>query len=122
LEPNAIELQTFEYTTGASNVKLGVRNANLTTLTFRSGAGSYRLEFNGALPAYGGADRVHISSVEIVILRACRLSVNFEGGLSDVNTFGAWDANGSLYSQTGDGYTIRIKVKMGAGNLELRNK
>jgi hypothetical protein len=48
--------------------------------------------------------------------------VIFEGGISNVSTFGAWEKSGDNYSQPGEGAKIHITVKMGAGNLELRNR
>jgi hypothetical protein len=49
-QANPVELDVFNYTTGASSVTLEhLANANLVTMTFRSGAGSYRLDFTGEL-------------------------------------------------------------------------
>ena len=123
-EPNAIELQSFEYSTGASEVTLeSLANGNISTMTFRSGAGSYRLDFSGTLQRdLELLIESGISRVVIVIPESVPAEVTFEGGLSDVNIFGAWEQSNSRYSQPGDGFKIEITVKMGAGSLELRNK
>ena len=123
-EPNAIELKSFDYTTGASSVTLeGLGDANISTMTFRSGAGSYRLDFSGTLQRDAEVlIESGISSVVIIVPEGVPAEVRFDGGLTDVNTFGEWDKSGSLYYQDGEGYKIEIRVKMGAGNLELRNR
>ncbi len=123
-EPNAIELQSFDYSTGASDVTLeGLGNGNISTMTFRSGAGSYRLDFTGALQRdMEVLIESGISSVTIVVPEGVPAEVSFEGGLSNVNTFGDWQKNDNKYSQSGEGFKIKITVKMGAGSLELRNK
>ena len=123
-ELNAIELQSFDYSTGASDVTLeGLGNANISTMTFRSGAGSYRLDFTGALQRdMEVLVESGISSVVIVVPEGVLAEVKFEGGLSNVNTFGEWQKDGNQYTQPGEGFKIEITVKMGAGSLELRNK
>jgi hypothetical protein len=123
-EPNLIELKTFDYSTGASNVKLeSLGNGNISTMTFRSGAGSYRLDFSGDLQRdMEVLVESGISSVVIVVPEGTPAEVHFEGGLTDVDTFGAWQNENDQYFQSGNGFTIEIRVKMGAGSLELRNK
>jgi hypothetical protein len=123
-EPNQIEMRSFNYSTGASDVTLeDLGNANLSTMTFRSGAGSYRLDFSGALQRdMEVLIESGISSIVIVIPEGVPATVGFEGGLSNIDTWGEWEQDGSGYTQPGEGYKIEIRVKMGAGNLELRNK
>jgi hypothetical protein len=123
-EPNLIELKTFDYSTGASNVKMeGLGNGNISTLTFRSGAGSYRLDFSGELQRdMEVLIESGISSVIIVVPEGTPAEVIFEGGLADTDTFGAWEKEGDGFSQPGEGMQIKITVTMGAGSLELRNK
>lgn len=122
-EPNPAELGAFYYTTGASSVTLeGLGNANMDTMTFRSGAGSYRLDFSGTLQRdLEVVIDSGISSVTIVIPEGVGAMVTFEGGVSNIDTYGSWEKSGDLYIQTGTGPTITIKITMGAGNLELRN-
>jgi hypothetical protein len=123
-EPNLVEMDVLEYTTGASNVTLeGLSNANINTMTFRSGAGSYRLDFSGELQQDA---EVHIesgiSSVVIVVPEGVHAKVTFEGGMANVSYYGEWTRDGNQYIQAGEGPVIEIVVKMGAGNLELRNR
>lgn len=123
-EPNPVELDVFDYTTGASTVTLeGLGNANIKTMTFRGGAGSYRLDFSGELQQDA---EVHIdsgiSSVVIVIPEGVQAEVTFDGGMANVDFYGEWERDGNNYIQKGEGPTIHIAVKMGAGNLELRNR
>lgn len=123
-EANPVELDVFNYTTGASSVTLeGLGNANLVAMTFRSGAGSYRLDFSGELRR--DAEIViesGVSSIVVVMPEGVPAQVVFEGGISNVNTFGAWEKSGGIYVQSGNGPAIQVTVKMGAGNLELRNR
>jgi hypothetical protein len=121
---NLIELKTFDYSTGASNVKLeGLGNANISTMTFRSGAGSYRLDFSGEYQRdLEVLIESGISSVVIVVPEGIPAQVRIEGGLTDIDTFGAWEKDGNEYTQPGEGFTIEMRIKMGAGSLELRNK
>lgn len=123
-EPNPIELEVFDYTTGASNITLtGLGYANINTMTFRSGAGSYRLDFGGELQQDA---EVHIesgiSSVVIVVPEGVPAEVTFEGGMANVDYYGEWALVDNKYIQEGEGHSIQIVVKMGAGNLELRNR
>ncbi len=120
---NPVELGAFDYTTGASNVTLeGLGNANLDALTFRSGAGSYRLDFSGDLKRTMEAHiESGISSVTIVVPENANVKLSFEGGISNVDTYGKWEKSGDQYVQNGPGPLITIVIKMGAGSLELRN-
>ena len=123
-EPNLIELDVFEYTTGASSVTLeGLANANINSMTFRSGAGSYRLDFSGELQQDAEVYiESGISSVVIIVPEGTQAEVTFEGGIANVDYYGDWERDGDKYEQPGSGHLIRIVVKMGAGNLELRNR
>jgi hypothetical protein len=123
-DPNNIEMQSFTYSTGASNVTLeSLGNGNISTLTFRTGAGSYRLDFSGALQRdMEVLIESGISSVTIIVPEGVPAEVSFEGGLSNINTFGEWEEDGNFFSQPGEGFKIEFTVKMGAGSLELRNK
>ena len=122
-KPNLIEMSNFEYSTGASDVTLkGLGNANFANFVFKSGAGSYTLDFSGNLKRDADVSvESGISSVTIVVPEGVNAEVKFEGGLSNVTLHGAWKQNGSKYVQTGSGPLLKISVKMGAGNLELNN-
>jgi hypothetical protein len=123
-EPNVINMEKFSYNTGASNVTLeGLGNANFETMVFKGGAGSYRLVFDGALRQDAVISvESGISSMTIVVPEGVPAQVTFEGGLSNIQAFGAWEQSGDTYSMEGTGAKLTIIVKMGAGTLELRNK
>lgn len=122
-EPNPGEMDTFRYSTGASNVDLtGLANANFDTMIFKSGAGSYKLEFTGDLKRDATITiDSGISSVVIAVPEGVSAKVVFEGGLSNVDASNSWKKSGDTYTQEGTGPTLTFKVTMGAGNLELRN-
>jgi hypothetical protein len=121
--PNRVDMDTFNYTTGASNVKLtGLANAHFAEMRFRSGAGNYNLDFSGDL-RFDTSVTVEsgLSSVTIMVPVGVSAQVIFEGGLTNVQVQGGWVKNGDQYTQTGNGPTLTIHVKMGAGSLNLRN-
>ena len=122
-KPNLIPMDTFRYQTGASSIKMtGLANANFNNLIFRCGAGSYQLDFSGELKRDATVTiESGISNIVLVIPQGVSAKVTFEGGLSSVNTSSSWTKNGNTYIQTGSGPTIRVDVKMGAGNLDLHN-
>jgi hypothetical protein len=119
--PNQVEMRQFSYTTGGSTVSLyGLGNANFASFAFRSGAGSYLLDFSGELQRDADvAIESGISSFELVMPAGVNARVDFEGGLSNIDTDGDWRREGSTYIHPGSGPTFYITVKMGAGNLEL---
>ena len=121
-EPNLTEMETLTYNTGASNISLeGLGNANLSELIFRSGAGSYTLDFSGDLQRDMTISiESGISSVTIIVPDGVAAEVVFDGGMSNVTYDDGWDKDGSTYTLAGDGYTLTITVKLGAGNLELK--
>ncbi len=121
--PNQIPMDTFRYQTGASSIKMmGLANANFNNMIFRCGAGSYQLDFSGGLKRDTTVTiESGISNIVLIIPQGVSAKVTFEGGLSSVNTSGNWTKNGNTYLQTGSGPTIRVDVKMGAGNLDLHN-
>lgn len=123
-QPNPVELDEFNYTTGASSVTLeNLGNANLVTMSFRSGAGSYRLDFSGELKRDAEVKiESGISSIVIVVPEGVPAEIVFEGGVSNVDTYGTWQKAENQYNNPGTGPKIKITVKMGAGNLELRNR
>jgi hypothetical protein len=121
--PNRVDMDTFSYTTGASNVKLsGLANARFAEMKFRSGAGDYRLDFSGDLQ-FNTSVTVDsgLSNVTIIVPAGVYAKLTFEGGLTSVSVGGDWQKNGDVYTHPGSGPTITISVKMGAGNLNLRN-
>lgn len=121
--PNQIPMDTFRYSTGASSIKMkDLANANFNNMIFKCGAGSYELDFSGDLKRDMNVSiESGISNLVVIVPQGVSAKVTFEGGLSSVNSEGAWQKNGNTYTQSGTGSTIRIVVKMGAGTLDLRN-
>jgi hypothetical protein len=100
----------------------GLANANFNNMIFRCGAGSYELGFSGNLARDMNVTvESGISNIVISVPQGVSAKVTFEGGLSGVNADGSWVKTGNTYTQTGSANTIRVDVKMGAGNLTLRN-
>ena len=123
-EPNRIEMDTLRYNTGASSITLEkLANANFSQMIFRSGAGSYRLDFSGELQREANVDiESGISSLVIIIPVDVNAEVTVTGGMSNVQTSESWKQSGDTYTQTGDGPQLKITIQMGAGNLELRGR
>ena len=121
-KPNLVEMESFRYQTGASNVRLtGLANANFSSMVFRGGAGDYTLDFSGQLQRDAEiAIESGISQMTIVVPEGVSAQVNFEGGLSNVETHGQWQKSGDNYVLNGSGPALTISVDMGAGNLVLR--
>lgn len=124
-KPNVVEMDTLSYHTGASNVTLeGLGNADFATMIFRSGAGSYTLDFSGEIKRDAVVSiESGISSLVLVVPEGVPANVSFEGGLSNVDVFGSWKKSGdTAYTQDGSGPKLTILIKMSAGSLQLRNK
>jgi hypothetical protein len=123
-QPNRVEMSRFEYNTGASDVSLtGLSNANIDELTFRSGAGSYILDFSGDLRRSMDVNiESGVSSLSIIIPTGRNARVIFDGGLSNISISGDWEKSGSIYLLEGSGPEIEIRIKVAAGNLELKNR
>lgn len=121
---NQVVMRSLRYETGASSVKLfGLANANFEDLEFRGGAGSYTLDFSGALQQNANVTiGAGVSSVILIVPEGVPARVLFDGGLSNVDLGGAWERDGGDYSQPGEGPRLTINVNLGAGNLELRNR
>jgi hypothetical protein len=121
--PNHVDMDVFSYNTGASSVKLtGLANAHFAEMKFRSGAGDYSLDFSGDLK-FDTSVTVESGLSDITILVPVGMSarLTFEGGLTNVDAQGKWVKESGEYRMQGSGPTLTIKVKMGAGNLTLRN-
>ncbi|MBK9924134.1 MAG: hypothetical protein IPP66_02480 [Anaerolineales bacterium] len=120
-EPNITKMSVLRYETGASNVTLsGLANANFSTLIFSGGAGSYELDFGGKL-ANDGIVNVEAGAgdVQLIIPKGVNATVTVESAIASVNHSSNWDESGNIYSQSGEGPTLTIIVKMAAGNLTI---
>lgn len=123
-ELNPVQMDTLRYDTGASQASLtGLANANFRKMDFRSGAGDYRLDFSGDLQHDADVSiKTGLSSIVIIVPEGTPATVQFEGGLANVDRSGSWRMSGGLYTLSGDGPELTITVEMGAGNLELRER
>lgn len=123
-KPNPIEMSLLRYDTGASQATLsGLANANFREMDFRSGAGEYHLDFSGQLQQDADVRiKSGLSSIVIIVPEGTAATVQFEGGLANVDRSGDWRLSGDVYSMAGDGPELRITVELGAGNLELRTR
>lgn len=122
--PNRVEMDRLFYQTGASKVSLlRLADANFSTMTFRGGAGDYRLDFSGKLlrDAVVSIDS-GVSQVVIIVPQGTSAMVVTQGGLLNVNASSEWDREGDSYFLTGEGPTLTINVDTGVGNLELRTR
>lgn len=121
---NPVQMNDLIYKTGASQITLeGLGYANIDELSFEGGAGSYTINFDGALQQetrayvnYGLGD----VKIEIPPNTAARIVV--EGGLNNVELQGSWNVDGNEYTNNGSGPLLDISVKMGLGNLQLISK
>jgi hypothetical protein len=122
-KPNLVEMSTFKYSTGASEVTIsGLGNANVDAVSFTGGAGSYTLDFSGTLQRNMTVSiDSGVSSVTIRVPAGVQAQVTSESSLTSVITSSSWTQSGSTYEQSGSGYKITILIRMGAGSLQLDN-
>jgi len=120
-EPNREKMSILRYETGASNVTLsGLANANFSTLIFSGGAGDYKLDFSGNLANDGTVNvEAGAGDVQLVIPKDVDAKVTVESALVSVNLSSGWSQDGKQYTQTNEGPTLTIIVKMAAGNLTI---
>jgi len=118
---NPVEMSTFTYNTGASDVKItGLANANFSLFDFSSGAGDYTLDFSGELQRDASVkSETGLSNFIIIVPEGVNAVVTVQGGLSNVNAGSSWERSGSDYVQKGEGPTLTFVIEMGAGNLTL---
>ena len=121
--PNLVPMSSLRYNTGASQVRLsGLANANFSSMTFRSGAGDYLLDFSGILQRDATVNiESGISQLVIVVPASINANVKVESSLTKVTALGVWEQSGGDYFLSGSGPTLTVYITMGAGSLELRN-
>jgi len=121
--PNTASMSSLRYETGASTVELlNLANANFASMSFRSGAGTYTLDFGGTLQRDADVDvEAGLSTLTIVVPEGTAAVVEISGGLSSVNASGAWETRDSArFELEGQGPVLRIDITMGAGTVNLR--
>lgn len=123
-QPNQVEMSTLRYETGASKVELrGLANANFSTLIFKGGAGEYSLDFSGELKQDATVDiDAGLSKITLNVPAGIPARVFVDGGLSNVDLANGWDRDGNTYTAQGQGPSLTINIKIGAGSLELQNR
>jgi predicted membrane protein len=114
-------MSVLRYETGASSVTLsGLANANFSTLIFSGGAGDYKLDFSGELINDGAVTiEAGAGDVQLIIPKGVNAKVTVESALASVNLSSNWSQDGNDYTQSGEGPTLTIIVKMAAGNLTI---
>lgn len=119
--PNLVEMETFRYVTGASDLELeGLSNANFESMTFRGGAGDFKLDFSGVLKRDATVQiESGLSRVEVIIPDTMSARVVFRGGLASIKASSDWDKSGDEYILKGTGPTLTIFVDIAAGEFEL---
>jgi len=120
-DPNLVEMSTFRYETGASNVKMiGLANANFSIFDFSSGAGDYTLDFSGDLQRDATIKLSSgFSNIIIVVPENVDAVVTVDSGASNVSAGSGWSENGDVYKQKGEGPTLTFVIEIGAGNVTL---
>jgi hypothetical protein len=113
-KPNLVDMSQFNYTTGASDVKMeGLANANFKTFVFNCGAGDFTLDFSGKLQrdATVSIDS-GLSDLTLIIPQGVNAVITIDSG---------WSQSGKVHTQQGDGPTLTIVINIGAGNVVVRN-
>jgi N-terminal domain of toast_rack, DUF2154 len=119
--PNPAEMDRFSYRTGASDVSLsGLGYANMSRMDFDGGAGSYSLDFTGALQQ---DCRVKIDGglgdFRIIVPKETAAEIAFNGNLMDINTKGTWVVNDNIYATQGSGPLLEIEINIGLGSVTV---
>jgi hypothetical protein len=120
-ELNLVEMSTFRYETGASNVKMsGLANANFSIFDFSAGAGGYTLDFSGELQRDASIKiSSGFSNIIVIVPEDVDAVVTVDSGASNVSAGSGWSQNGNVYRQTGEGPTLTFVIEIGAGNVTL---
>lgn len=120
-ELNLAEMSEFNYSTGASDVRMeGLANANFERFIFNGGAGDYTLDFSGDLQrdATVSVD-CGLSDLTLIIPQGVNVVITIDSALADINLGDGWSQKGTVYSQEGDGPTLTIIINMGAGEITI---
>lgn len=120
-EPNQVEMSTFRYETGASDVKMtGLANANFSIFDFSGGAGNYTFEFSGDLQRDATIKIASgFSNIIVSVPEDVNAVVTVDSGASNINVGSSWSKKGNVYKQKGEGPTLTFVIEVGAGNVTL---
>jgi hypothetical protein len=123
-ELNQAEMSSMVFNAGAGELRLeGLANANADTMRFSGGAGEYWLSFDGDLQ--GEMDvtvDAGVGQLTIVVPAGSSAVIEYEGGVSNVDTSGGWSQSGDTFQLEGEGPTITMRVSVGVGELNLRTQ
>lgn len=123
-ELNQSVMRKMVFNAGAGDLTLeGLANANAESIEFTGGAGGYWLAFDGDLQRdLDVTIDTGVGQLTIVVPEGVSAVIEFDGGVSDVNTSGSWSHSGDTYTLEGSGPTITMRVSMGVGELNLRTR
>lgn len=121
---NLDKMDTFNFTTGASTVKMtGLANLNFAKMNFQSGVGTYTLDFGGRLKRSAAVEiKTGVSSLTVVVPVGTAVRITLKSAVSNTKTVGSWNNVGSTYT-TGKYDTaaekLDVTIDMGLGQLTL---
>jgi hypothetical protein len=122
-QANPDKVETFDFTTGASTVKLtGLANLNFGKMTFQSGVGSYTLDFGGKLKRSADVEiKTGVSNVTLVVPVGTSARITLNSAVSNTKTIGSWNSSGSTYTTGKEDAAdkLNITIDMGLGQLTL---
>jgi hypothetical protein len=123
-EPNQSEMLFLSLTAGASKMDLsGLANANAGKISFKGGAGTYTLRFDGDLQRDAEVTiDAGLGTLVVIVPEGVNAKATFEGAMTDVDAVHEWALADDGYVLKGEGHTISFNITMGVGSLELRNK
>lgn len=121
--PNLIEMESFVYATGASEVTLrNLANANFETMSFIGGIGEYELDFSGELMRDTTVViEAGLGEVTIIVPEGVNAIVSVTNRLGSLDVSRGWSGAGGVYTLKGEGPTLRINIDIGVGSLVLTN-
>jgi hypothetical protein len=122
-QANPDKMETFNFTTGASTVKLtGLANLDFGKMTFQSGVGSYTLDFGGKLKRSADVEiKTGVSNMTIVVPTGTSARITLKSAVSNTKTTGSWSSSGSTYTTGKEDAADRlnITIDMVLGQLTL---
>jgi hypothetical protein len=109
---------------GAAQARLtGLAGLTTSQITVRGGAGDFALDFGGDLKQdMRVAVDAGAAQVTLIVPEGTAAELTFEGALADIDAEGAWKKSGSRYVLEGEGPRITFLIRMGVGDLNLRNR
>jgi hypothetical protein len=119
--PNLVEMSSFTYKTGASEVEISdLANSNARQVSFEGGVGSYHLDFSGELKQDMQINiNSGISEVRLAFPSDAHVRVITSGEMKNVDVNGTWTVNGNVYEFGSTGPLISVDINMALGNLLL---